>query len=79
MTPEEVYQEALSDRSAAFINMESYHTIIKGDYKLVKHLRTGDVNLMKRRGEYYQFCYIEKLLEKGWKKGIEELNLNSNE
>lgn len=79
MTKEELYQDALSDRGSAFINMDTYHSIIRGNYKLVKELKTKEVGLYKLRGEYYEPANIETLLEKGWKKGLKELNLKINE
>lgn len=79
MTEEEVYQEALSDRGSAFINMDTYHSIIRGNYKLIKELKTKNISLYKARGEYYEPADITILLQKGWKKGLKELNLKKNE
>jgi hypothetical protein len=79
MTREELYKEAITDRGSAFINMDTYHSIIRGNYKLVKELKSKEIGLYKLRGEYYEPANIENLLEKGWKKGLKELNLKKNE
>jgi HSP20 family molecular chaperone IbpA len=55
------------------------HLIVKGDYKLVKDLEDKDIQLYKVRGEYYYPADINILLEKGWKKGLKELNLKPDE
>ena len=79
MTKEELYEEAITDRNSAFINWDSFHSIIKGDYKLVKDLEDKDIQLYKVRGEYYHPADINILLEKGWKKGLKELKLKPDE